>query len=180
MTTNFKEFGTSNGEVILTVEESKLTVDMINQVMNYLKAKEKEIKAEPNFEKKQKALRFLSENAAMYAGPLMGDKYSNEWGNIIRRNGVKLGELTRALRVIGINARVEKYYDYVDGRKSVSKYIEFDYRTRRESITLLIKMLLDNGLNLKWASKYDPLEEYPTVKDKIDSYGGNRWDLLWS
>jgi hypothetical protein len=179
MADNIKQFTTSAGEPVLTIDESKLTLGILNQFRNYIAVKEKEIKSDPSFNKKQKALKFLSENAGMAAGALLGDKYSGEWGSIYPLNNTKSGEITRALRILGINAWVDGYLTFEDGRRRVYKYIAFDYRKRRDSINSLIKMLLDEGLNMKWASVFDPLEEYPTVKDRIDAYGGNRFDLLY-
>ena len=39
-----KNFGTKEAGTILMVDEEKLTLDFINQIRNYLTAKEKEIK----------------------------------------------------------------------------------------------------------------------------------------
>lgn len=39
-----KQFGTSKDGIIITIDETKLTIDYINQIRNYLDKKEKEIK----------------------------------------------------------------------------------------------------------------------------------------
>ena len=41
-----KHFGIKENEIILSVDETLLTIELINQIRNYLNVKEKELKTE--------------------------------------------------------------------------------------------------------------------------------------